>query len=189
MRPPVAPPTPWYDSTTPHLSHPSIIHNNNIMDTEFLVQMRQSNKCGSVRNDEIFNLHLGSGAGPWVSIPCLLQDTSHIYWFHLPKQLTRDSTPNRLNHTALALQPKPQDLATSPKMGAAIDASSPIGIALPFCILFFPQYTKHLFLPNIILRNCHHFDLSRMSCVSKLLSSLTQMLSLNLSIFCCHLLH
>ena len=38
-----------------------IIHINNIMDTEFLVQMRQSNKCGSVRNDEIFNLHLGSG--------------------------------------------------------------------------------------------------------------------------------
>ena len=29
-----------------------------------LVQMRQSNKCGSVRKDEIFNLHLGSGAGP-----------------------------------------------------------------------------------------------------------------------------
>ena len=32
------------------------------MDTEFLVQMRQSNKRGSARNDEIFNLHLGSGA-------------------------------------------------------------------------------------------------------------------------------
>ena len=48
----------------PHLSHPPIIHNNNKMDTEFLVQMRQSNKCGSVRNDETFNLHLGSGAGP-----------------------------------------------------------------------------------------------------------------------------
>ena len=59
------------------------------MDTEFLVQMRQSNKCGSERNDEIFNLHLGSGAGPWISIPCLLQDTSHIYWFHPPEQLTR----------------------------------------------------------------------------------------------------
>ena len=26
------------------------------MDTELLVQMRRSNKCGSVRNDEIFNL-------------------------------------------------------------------------------------------------------------------------------------
>ena len=34
------------------------------MGTEFLVQMRQSNKFGSVRNDEIFNLHLGSGVGP-----------------------------------------------------------------------------------------------------------------------------
>ena len=59
------------------------------MDIEFLVLMRQSNKCGSVRNDEIFNLHVGSGVGPWVSIPCLMQDTSHIYWFHSPKQLTR----------------------------------------------------------------------------------------------------
>ena len=26
------------------------------MDTEFLVQMRQSNKCGRDRNDEIFNI-------------------------------------------------------------------------------------------------------------------------------------
>ena len=31
------------------------------MDIEFLVQMRQSDKCGGVRNDDIFNLHLGSG--------------------------------------------------------------------------------------------------------------------------------
>ena len=75
---PVPPPTPWYESTTTHLSHPRIIHNNNKMDTEFLVQMKQSNKCGSVRNNEIFNLHLGSGTGPWVSIPCLLKDTSHL---------------------------------------------------------------------------------------------------------------
>ena len=67
---------------------PPIIHNNNTMDTEFLVEMRQCNKCWSVRNDDIFNLHLGSGAGPWVIIPCLLQDTRHIYWFHPPKQLT-----------------------------------------------------------------------------------------------------
>ena len=96
-------PTPWYESTTPHLSHAPIIQNNNTMDTEFQVQMRQSNKCGSVKNDEIFNLHLGSGAGPWVSIPCLLQDTSHIYWFHPPKQLITkkqrtqkwDSTPKQ----------------------------------------------------------------------------------------------
>ena len=65
------------DNTHPLCSHPHpdmnqprppilspIIHNNNTMDTEFLVQMRQSNKSGSVRNDEIFNLHLGSGVGP-----------------------------------------------------------------------------------------------------------------------------
>ena len=82
-------PAPWCESTTTPSPIPSpIIHNNNTMDTEVLVEMRQSNKCGSARNDEIFNLHLGSGAGPWVSIPCLLQDTSHIYWFHPPKQLT-----------------------------------------------------------------------------------------------------
>ena len=31
----------------PHLSHPPIIHSNSTMDTEFLVQMRQSNKYGS----------------------------------------------------------------------------------------------------------------------------------------------
>ena len=88
----------------PDMNQPLIIHNNNTMDTEFLVQIRQSNKCGSVRNDEIFNLHLRSGAGPWVSIPCLLQDPSHIYWFHPPIQLTRknqrtvkwDSTLNKL---------------------------------------------------------------------------------------------
>ena len=45
----------------------------------FLVQMTQSNKCGSVRNDKIINLNLGSGAGPSVSIPCHLQDTSHTF--------------------------------------------------------------------------------------------------------------
>ena len=34
------------------------------------------------------------GAGTWVSIPCLLQDTSHFHWFHLPKQSTRKKTKN-----------------------------------------------------------------------------------------------
>ena len=48
----------------PHLSHPPMIYNNSTMDLEFLVQKRQSNKCKSVRNDEIFNLHLASGMGP-----------------------------------------------------------------------------------------------------------------------------
>ena len=107
----VPPPTPWYESTTPHLSLSPIIHNNNTMNTQLLVQMRQSNKCGSVRNDEIFNLHLGSGASPWVSIPCLVQDTSHIYWFHPPKQLSRkkqgtqkwDSSPKKSNRAARKL--------------------------------------------------------------------------------------
>ena len=62
------PPHPYagMNQPPPHLSHPPIIHNINTMDTEFLVQMRQSNKCGSVRNDEIFNLHLGSGASPFL---------------------------------------------------------------------------------------------------------------------------
>ena len=48
----------------PHLSHPPIICNNNTPDIAFLVQMRQANKCESVRNNEIINLHLGFGAGP-----------------------------------------------------------------------------------------------------------------------------
>ena len=89
----------------PHLSHPPIIHNNNTLDTEFLVQMRQSNKCRSVRNDEIFNLHLGSSVGPWVSIPCLLQGTSHIYWFHLPKQIARKRNKEPSNEIQLPTNP------------------------------------------------------------------------------------
>ena len=32
------------------------------MDNVFVVQMRQANKCGSLKNDAIINLHLGSGA-------------------------------------------------------------------------------------------------------------------------------
>ena len=105
-------PHPPSDMNQPHpnLCYPPIINNKNTMNSEFLVQMRQSNKCGSVRNNEIFNLHLASGAGPWVSVPCLLQDTSHIYWFHPPKQLTGknqktqkcDSTLMKWYYTALA---------------------------------------------------------------------------------------
>ena len=87
--PPVPLPTPWCKSNTPYLIHSPIISYTYIMGIELLVQMRQSNKCGNVKNDEILNLHLGSGVGPWVSIPCLLQDPSLIYWFHLPKELTR----------------------------------------------------------------------------------------------------
>ena len=40
------------------------ISNNNTMDMTFLVQVTQSNEYGSVRNDEIINLQLVSGAGP-----------------------------------------------------------------------------------------------------------------------------
>ena len=38
------------------------------MDMPFLVEMKKSKKWESVRNVEIINLHLGSGAGTWVSI-------------------------------------------------------------------------------------------------------------------------
>ena len=69
-------PHPDVNQPPPHPSHSPIIYNNNTMDTEFLVQMRQSNKCESVRKDEIFNLHLGSGAGP---ISFLLQNKA-IQW-------------------------------------------------------------------------------------------------------------
>ena len=87
--PPVPSPTPKYKSTTHQQSHLPFICNNNTIEIALLVQMRQFNKCGSVRNGGIFNLHLGSGADPWVSIHCLLQDISHIYWFQPPKQSTR----------------------------------------------------------------------------------------------------
>ena len=82
----------WY--THPQPSHPPITWSNNIMTMMSLVQMGQCDRCGSVRNDVIFNSHLESGAGPWVSIPCLLQDTNHIYWYHLPKMINQEKTQN-----------------------------------------------------------------------------------------------
>ena len=66
--------------------------------------MAKPNKCRSVRNDEIFNLHLGSGASTWVSIPCLLQDMSHTSWFHPPKQLT---AKNKEPRNAIQLSTNP----------------------------------------------------------------------------------
>ena len=69
--------------------HPTIVHNNTTMDKKFLIEIMQSNKYWSVRNDEILNLHLGSGAGCWISISTLLQDNSHIYLLSPPKKLTR----------------------------------------------------------------------------------------------------
>ena len=75
-----------------------------------LAQMKQFYGYESVRNDDIFNLHLGSGVGPLVSIICLLQETSHIYWLHPPKQsskqkqkiLKKDLTPNKFYCIGLA---------------------------------------------------------------------------------------
>ena len=119
-------------SPSPHLSHPPIICNNNIMDIQFLVQMRQSDKCVSVRNDEIFKWHLGSGAGLWVSILCLLQDTCHIYWFHLPEQLTRKKAKNpeiRFNShlTRKKLKCGSENLFVSPKRDMALQKQLGVG--------------------------------------------------------------
>ena len=86
---PVPQPTSSYKSTIPTYPIPSIICINNTMDMTFLLQLGQSNKCGNARNDEIINLHLGSNAGP-----CLLQDTSHIYWFHPPTKSTGKKAKN-----------------------------------------------------------------------------------------------
>ena len=46
-------PKPYYKSTNPTYPIPPIICNNNTMDMTFLVQIRQSNKSGSVGNDQI----------------------------------------------------------------------------------------------------------------------------------------
>ena len=78
----------WYppESPYPHLniSQPPTTHplssipstpstfNNHIMNVTFLVQLKTSNKCWNVRNDEIINLHLGSGAGQLGQNPLLL---------------------------------------------------------------------------------------------------------------------
>ena len=54
------------------------------MDIEFLVHMIQFNKCGSVRNDEIFKLHFGVQALESAS-PASCKTPANR--FHLPKQL------------------------------------------------------------------------------------------------------
>ena len=65
-----------------HWSHPPTlpyhIKCSNTMDMISLAQIRQSNGYGSVSNDNIFNLHLGSATGPQVSVPasCKTQATS-----------------------------------------------------------------------------------------------------------------
>ena len=80
----------------PPLTFPSppIICSNSTMTMISLAQRRQSNECECVRNDEIFNLHLGFGAGPWISISCPLQDTSIIHLLHMPKQSTKKKQKN-----------------------------------------------------------------------------------------------
>ena len=80
-------PHPAMSSAPPAISSP-IIYSNNTIDWELLVEMRQSNKCETVIK-LIFNLHLESGEYPSVNILSLLQKSSHNYWFHPPKQLTR----------------------------------------------------------------------------------------------------
>ena len=45
------------------------------MNVEFLVEMRQCDKCGSVRSGDIFNLHLGSG----VDLFCFVQVELRIF--------------------------------------------------------------------------------------------------------------
>ena len=54
---------PNFSQPSPNLSHLLLISNNNKLGMTFVVQMRQSDKYGSVLNDEIMNFHLGSGAG------------------------------------------------------------------------------------------------------------------------------
>ena len=98
-----APPPP-----PPNLCHPPIIHNNNRMDTEFLVQMRQSNKrqCKEWWNIE---LTLRIWWEPFSQHP--LPPARHQpHSFLPPKQLIRknqrtqkwDSTLNKSYRTALA---------------------------------------------------------------------------------------
>ena len=60
MIPAPCPPHPNPNINQPPVTYfiPPIICNNNKMDMAFMVQMTQSNKCGSVRNYEIINLHL-----------------------------------------------------------------------------------------------------------------------------------
>ena len=41
----------------PHMNRPPPIIYNKTMDTEFLIQMRQSNKCGTVRKSYCLGLH------------------------------------------------------------------------------------------------------------------------------------
>ena len=57
-------PNPDMKQQPPTYPIPPIIHNSNIMTQNSWCKSDNLIKCGSVKNDEIFNLHLRSGAGP-----------------------------------------------------------------------------------------------------------------------------
>ena len=57
-------PHPVINQPLPTYPMPLIICSNKTMGIEFLVQMRQSDKCRGVSNDDILNSHLGSGVAP-----------------------------------------------------------------------------------------------------------------------------
>ena len=70
----------------PQPSHsPIICTNTNTMIMISLARMRQSNGYGSVRNEDIFKLHLGSGARPFNQHPL----PPAIHQPHPPKQTSK----------------------------------------------------------------------------------------------------
>ena len=77
--------------THTHLFHFPRMHNNNLIKREFLVQMRQSNKLGSVRNDKIFNLHFTFviSFGPLCQYPLAPARCQPQLLIPLAKHLTR----------------------------------------------------------------------------------------------------
>ena len=93
--------------------------------------MRQPNKCESARNDEIINLHLGSGAGPESASPASCKTTATFTDSIHPKQSTRKKTKNpemRVNFEQIVLHCldlhtqnpglREVDLQPSPKRGS-----------------------------------------------------------------------
>ena len=127
-------PIPNINEPRPNLSIPpslGVTVQYNIVTMISLVQMEQCNGCGSVTDDVIFNSHFRSGAGPWVSIPCLLQNTSHSHWLYPPKQSFRKkqkivkkrSTSHQIASYCLGLHPqnpvlREVDLEPSHKRGS-----------------------------------------------------------------------
>ena len=93
---------------------PTFLSPNHFYSNIYLAQMRLSDECENLKDDEIFNLHLGYGVASWGSIPCFLQDTIYIHWLHLPKQSTKkeqkilkkDQTSNKSYCIILACVPR-----------------------------------------------------------------------------------